>query len=108
MEALDRHGYQATSDCSSGTQDGAPHAGTSRWLLTIRVDALGVAGALITGSLFDSQANKEVWKDTVIPNFGGRYKNAWKYSNGGVMVNDLVSSAFPALFATFQTRKNKR
>ncbi len=105
METLDRRGYQARSDCSGGTPGGDSHAGNPRWTLTIRVDALLVTGAVLTGSLFDSQVDKEVWKDTKRPGFGGRYKNAWVVSNlGAVDANRLARSALPSLFATFPKR----
>jgi hypothetical protein len=104
LQELEALGYRANSDCAGSTQDDA-HAATSRWLLTVRVDVLWAAGARLTGSLFDTQAGKEVWADSAVPGFGGRYKNA--LAAGLLNGDQLVSSSFPALFKTFQNRKKK-
>jgi hypothetical protein len=71
----------------------------------VRVDVLYIVGAAVTGSLYDTQANQEVWKDSAIPGFGGRYKNAMKAQYGLLNADDLVRSSFHALFATFEDRK---
>jgi hypothetical protein len=107
--ALEERGYQTDRQCSDGESDHAPRAGGWRWLFTVRVDALYVVGAAITGSLYDTQADKEVWKDSAIPGFGGRYKNALKAQAGVLNADELVRSSFHALLATFEDRKkNKR
>jgi len=102
MEALSRRGYPATADCGSTSPGGAMNAGNSRWLLAIRVNDVLITGGVLTGSLFDAKADKEVWRDTTMAGFGGRYKNALL---GAQSVSTLVNSSFHALLATFPARK---
>jgi hypothetical protein len=82
IDAIKLRGYQVNSDCDSAIQGGSPHSGNSHWLLTVRVDFLWVTGAVLTGSLFDTQTGKEVWND----NTNGRrsFKNALRAEYGGV------------------------
>jgi hypothetical protein len=68
----------------------------------VSIDNVLVTGAVLTGSLVDSQAEKEVWKNTKIPGFGRRYVNVLL---GLEDVHYLTTSGFPALFAPFRNGK---
>jgi hypothetical protein len=105
---LQQRGYQTDRQCSEGAGADASHTGGSRWLLTVRVDALSVVGGAVTGSLYDTQTDKEVWKDSAAPGYGGRFKNAEKAQLGKWDADEVVRSSFHALLATFEDRKKKK
>ncbi len=105
---LEQRGYQTDRQCSEGTGADASHTGGSRWLLTVRVDSLTVVGGAVTGSLYDTQTDKEVWKDSAIPGYGGRFKNSMKVQYGMTDADELVRSSFHALLATFEGKKKKK
>ena len=108
VHALEIRGYRVNSNCPANTAVGAMQPENPRYLLTVRVDALWVAGSVLTASLFDTQAEKEVWKDTAMPGFGGRYANALTFNvAGAVEVDQLIRSSVSPLFETLDTRKKK-
>ncbi|MGA2904733.1 MAG: hypothetical protein ABSD98_12940 [Candidatus Korobacteraceae bacterium] len=105
VQALEERGYRVNTDCPAVKQGGASQAGDPRWLLTVRVDAIYPVGSVLTGSLFDTQGEKEVWKATAKPGFGSRYGSALRLEYGGaVTVDHLIKSGFGNLFATIETR----
>ena len=108
VHALEIRGYRVNSNCPANTAVGAMQPENPRYLLTVRVDALWVAGSVLTASLFDTQAENEVWKDTAMPGFGGRYANALTFNvAGAVEVDQLIRSSVSPLFETLDTRKKK-
>jgi len=108
MLSLEARGYHiAAPGCSAAATGGSARADGSRWLLTVRVDALFPTGSVLTASLFDSQAGEEVLRDTAMPGFGGRYKNALELQSGYVPVNQLIKGAINPVLATFE-KKNPR
>jgi hypothetical protein len=101
VQALEKHGYRTDTICSNGMQGSTPQTGSMRWILTVRVDNLLVTGAVLTGSIFDTQTGKEVWRHTAMPGYGGRYGNALAFNlTGTVSVDQLITSSFGALFST--------
>jgi hypothetical protein len=123
MEALDRRGYQARSNCSPGTSGGAAGVPSSRWLLTIAIEKVPRVEVLVpsaivppyiratnpptgpvttiegykivvSGLLFDSSSKTEVWKGYATEHFGIVYG---PYRRTGI--NHLL--------APFGKRKNK-
>jgi len=109
MLALEERGYRiASPGCSAQGNAGATGTHGWRWLLTVRVDGLFPVGSLLTASLFDTETSKEVWRDTAMTGFRGRFKNATYFSmEGVVLVDDLIKSGIDPVLATFEKRKKR-
>jgi hypothetical protein len=107
-QAVQQRGYAADPSCRARTPGGDPQTAGSRWLFTVTVDHLYVAGAVLTASLFDAQANSEAWRDTVATALGPRLANAERAGIGVRRDADgLVSGLLGRLLATVDKRKGK-
>ena len=109
VQGLEQRGYKVDTSCVS-ERDGASQVGASHWLFTITVEGFGrnPAGAynaaFLGGSVFDTQASKEVWNDHTLTPYGARYKAALV---GGIPEFDrLVSQALKPLLETIPARKS--
>jgi len=103
-------GYRVVDpSCSRDSRANAAQGAKWRWILTIRLDDFLVSkaepsaamGSLLTASLFDTQSAKEVWRDTAMTGFGGRFAN-------NLLGNSLIGaieSGFGAVLAKFEKQK---
>jgi hypothetical protein len=60
---------------------------------------------MLTASLFDTEADKEVWRDTATTGFWGRTENQTRVDiSHGILIEDLIKREFNPLLATFEKR----
>jgi hypothetical protein len=101
IQELTRRGFNANAKCAFHTEPPGKQPPDTRFLLTVRVDMVTLVGDRLTASLFDASTGKEVWRDTAMPGFGGRYKNALIAENVGVSLDRLFESTLKKLMETF-------
>jgi hypothetical protein len=89
MLALEERGYAVNDpSCAEGAHAGRSSAGSSRWLLTLTFDGYWMAvngqvlGGFLTASLFDTQAGKEVWRNSASTRSRARFMNALMGAGG--------------------------
>jgi hypothetical protein len=110
MLKVQEKGYRVLEPgCSHDSGAKAAQGAKSRWILTVRLDAFEVSkaapnvalGSYLTASLYDTQTDKEVWRDTAKTGYGGRFASAML----GSTLDGLVESGFGAVLATFEKQK---
>jgi hypothetical protein len=91
MLALEERGYRIENPgCSDFVHLDAPSSGSPRWLFGVTVDGLWIArdgevlGCYLTASVFDTQAKREVWRDTANTGYGARFGSALGRSTVGL------------------------
>jgi len=81
MLELEARGYAVNGPgCTEEAHVGESSTKSSRWLLTVTLDRLWVSaangqvlGSFLIASLFDTQAGKEVWRNSASTKYGARF-----------------------------------
>jgi hypothetical protein len=91
MLALEERGYRIEDPgCSDLAHPDASSSGSPHWLVGVTVDGLWIArdgevlGCYLTASVFDTQAKKEVWRDSENTGYGSRFGSALGRSTFGL------------------------
>lgn len=114
MSKVHAKGYRLLDPSCSRDADANAQRTKSRWLLTVRLDGfvesgaapvvIGsvVIGSLLTAYLFDTDSDKEVWRDTATTQFRGRVANTLLDKD----INGIVASGIGLVLAKFERQKS--